>query len=170
MINIAGEAVEPVVYFSSHGPVISRVSGDGGGGVVTVAQADISDDKVTLTFTLSDRDSDLSNVTLKAEASVPKFVTAVKLLDPADGVHSMQLTIDPDFDGATATTITITATDEHKNVRTRTFKFETLGPYSAFWATLVKDDAVWCACFDRNLDSRMPLSFTPLLRLKRACV
>jgi hypothetical protein len=32
------------------------------------------------------------------------------------------------------------------------------------------DEMVWCAFFERNLHSRMPLSFTPLLHLQRSGV
>ena len=135
MLNVAGDALStPVVHFSSHGPVISTMDGSNDD-VVLFIKGNLKDDGTTaaITFHLSDNDSDLKDVKLKAAVDDgAKFVTAVEFLDPEDDVNTIVLTVDQDS-GVKEATITITATDDHKNVRKRTFTFKLVAGYSAFW-------------------------------------
>ena len=136
MINIAGAVLsKPVVHFSSHGPVISTMTG-ADAGVVGFLKADLKDDGTTaaITFRISDNDSALKDVKLTAavDKAGAKLVTGMDFLDPKEDLYTIVLTVDQE-PGVNVATITITATDEHKNVRKRTFKFELTVGYSAFW-------------------------------------
>lgn len=80
MISIAGAVLsKPVVHFSSHGPVISTMTG-ADEGVVDFLKADLKDDGTTaaITFRISDNDSALKDVKLTAavDKAGAKLVTA----------------------------------------------------------------------------------------------
>ena len=67
------------------GPVISSIAGSSEDHVVSLSSSDLDDDnKIAITFKVTDRDSAANKIELAAavEKGKSKFVTSAKMLDP----------------------------------------------------------------------------------------
>jgi hypothetical protein len=154
-VNAGGAEVtaKPTVHFASECPHISSIAGADADGLISYTLGDLSaNNKVTIAFKLTDRDTASDDMKVAGKAS-NKFVTAIAFGEPDGEAHTVVLTLNPDFEDDKEATITLTATDEHDRAVSRSFKIAIKPIYSAFWATLASDDDVTAAEGERGCDS-----------------
>lgn len=131
-VDMKGAVVadRPTVWFGSHGPVIGGI-----GDTIQLAPTDLVKGKAFVTFTVDDRDSDLSDVEVSAEATKDDWVTGVAFEDRDGNMHTMIISLDVDYTGDLEAEITIAAKDNHDSIRKHTFKFSLNNPFAGFWAS-----------------------------------
>jgi hypothetical protein len=124
----SGNAIDdPTMWFSSEGPAIAvhRLQD----GKYIAKGTEVTNNKVTVLFSVTDIDSTDENITVAATAQMDKWITDIEFTDAnAAGLRTMVLTLDANYDGEPTSHLTLKATDDHDRVQTKVFTFTVHAP------------------------------------------